>query len=115
MTTVNERIICKMIVNLRNEKSMEPQKLLLKTYLSGGDQVRLVAVFPLHEEHQLATRICSADDSFRLEIAVESSWLPIVIIGLFLLSTSIRLSFALFIVLLGFLSILVSFDDVRAV
>ena len=54
------------IVNLRNGKYMEPQKLLPKTYLSGGDQVRLVAVFPLHEEHQLATRICSADDSFRL-------------------------------------------------
>jgi len=48
--------------------------------LTRWHQISFVAVLPLHEKHELATRVRGADDSLWLKSAIEASWPRIVIV-----------------------------------
>ncbi len=44
--------------------------------LPGGHKVRLIAAFPLDEEHQLSARVRGSDDALSLRIRIPVTLLP---------------------------------------
>uniref|UniRef100_A0A6B0V2K5 Uncharacterized protein n=1 Tax=Ixodes ricinus TaxID=34613 RepID=A0A6B0V2K5_IXORI len=82
---------------------------------AGGHDVRLVAVLPLDQEHELARRVGGADDAIGVQAAVETTWLGVSILPLLLAAGRLGVVFHL----LGVRVLLAFFlelgDEARAV